>query len=105
MNTSQSHMLERNRFSRIRQKLSKTIDVDKCVAQIVYSDTDGKLTERVVSLIRFDESDKKRNRFRAFCLGDGIPKNFLLDRIQSIELVPAHEVLMPVEIKELDRWQ
>jgi predicted DNA-binding transcriptional regulator YafY len=68
---------------------------DKYVIEMDYDDAKGNRTRRVVSPIRFMGS----YRFLGFCLCREEPRQFQLSRCKNIRLVPAEEVLMPMQIQ------
>jgi predicted DNA-binding transcriptional regulator YafY len=68
---------------------------DDHVLEVRYTDRDGVVTQRTISPIKY-VSD---NAILALCLGRETPRRFDLNRMSSIKLVDAGNVLMPVEIK------
>lgn len=69
------------------------------VCRIVYRDGSGRVTERVVSPIRFEGP-----RVLALCLGAAEPRGFRLSAIEDVQLVRAETVLCPDEkVKLLER--
>jgi predicted DNA-binding transcriptional regulator YafY len=71
---------------------------DDYAVRLRYRSKEGELTERVVSPIKMDNP----HSLLALCLCRENPRRFDLDRCSHIELVPAHEVLMPMELKVLE---
>ncbi len=71
-------------------------DSDNWAIEMEYRDANGRTTTRLVSPIRFMGS----YRILALCLCREQPRQFRLARCSNIRLVPASDVLMPVEIKE-----
>ncbi len=67
---------------------------DDLVVRIQYTDKAGAVTQRLISPIKYLPNDS----ILALCLCRETPRRFELARCSSIELVPAHEVLMPSEI-------
>ena len=89
---------------RIRRNLSTQqllriamMDSDQWVVELEYSDSKGKRTRRTISPIRFTASD----RFLGLCLCREEPRQFYLSRCSEFRLIPAAEVIMPVEMVEL----
>lgn len=73
-------------------------DQDNHVLRLRYRDKKGVTTERVVSPIKFVD-DKA---MLVLCLCREIPRRLELAQCSCIELVSAHDVLMPVEIRIID---
>jgi predicted DNA-binding transcriptional regulator YafY len=71
---------------------------DDYAVRLRYRAKDGELTERVISPIKMDDS----HSLLALCLCRENPRRFELDRCSHIELVPAHEILMPMELKIIE---
>lgn len=67
---------------------------DDLVIQLEYVDSKGKKSLRIVSPIRFLSS----GRFLALCLCRCEPRQFHLERCSNIELKPAANYVMPVEL-------
>ena len=67
---------------------------DELVLQLEYVDSKGNRSLRIVSPIRFLSS----GRFLALCLCRCEPRQFHLDRCSNIELKPAANYVMPVEL-------
>lgn len=85
--------------SELMTVLNKAMNAqDDWVIRMVYKDKAGNRTRRVVSPIRFIDSDN----IMALCLGREEPRRFELGRCSELELVDANEVLMPVEIEEVE---
>ncbi|QDV66219.1 hypothetical protein Mal65_53950 [Crateriforma conspicua] len=82
-------MTERE-LKQMRSLLMKASDPDRYAARIQYIDADGKVTDRIVSPIRMTTP----TTVRALCLHRQEVRQFCLASIRTIELVPAHEVLM-----------
>jgi len=72
-------------------------DSDAWVIELDYVDSKGLRTRRVVSPIRF----LGRDRLLALCLCRQEPRQFSLNQCCNVRLIPAAEVMMPVEIKTL----
>ncbi len=72
-------------------------DPDHFVIVFEYEDRRGKRTRRVVSPIRF----ASRESFLALCLSREEPRRFDLARCRNVQLAPAHEYAMPVELESL----
>ncbi len=82
-------------FTRMRKILRQSMEnVDGLVVQFAYRDADGKLTQRVVSPIRFLAGD----RFLGLCLCREEPRQFYLGRCQDMQLKCAADYVMPVPI-------
>lgn len=73
------------------------LDSDAWVIEMQYSDTKGKKTRRTISPIRFTGAD----RLLGLCLCREEPRQFHLARCTHFRLIPADEVIMPVEMVEL----
>ena len=71
---------------------------DDYAVRLRYRSKSGELTERVVSPIKMTDS----RSLLALCLCRENPRRFELDRCSHLELVPAHEVLMPMEMRVLE---
>jgi predicted DNA-binding transcriptional regulator YafY len=71
---------------------------DDYAVRLRYRSKSGELTERVVSPIKMTDS----RSLLALCLCRENPRRFELDRCSHLELVPAHEVLMPMEMRILE---
>lgn len=69
-------------------------DSDHWAIRMDYRDRKGAVTSRFISPIRFLSSD----RFLALCLCREEPRQFYLDRCEDISLIPADEILMPMQI-------
>ncbi len=67
---------------------------DQLVVTLDYVDAKGQVSKRVVSPIRFLASD----RFLALCLCRCEPRQFQIQRCSNIQLRPAAEFTMPVEM-------
>lgn len=67
---------------------------DDWVIELGYTDTEGVVTRRMVSPIRF--LDEKR--FLALCLCREEPRQFALEQCTDIRLEPSANVLMPMPI-------
>ena len=65
---------------------------DDLVLSLVYVDSRGRKTTRVVSPIRFLSSD----RFLGLCLCRCEPRQFHIDRCSNFELKRAADFVMPV---------
>ncbi len=78
-----------------RQKILRALrDPDHFALRITYQDRSGAITERVVSPIRMLDS----RTMLALCLCRELPRRFDLDRCSELELVEAHDILMPCPI-------
>ena len=80
----------------VKKILRKGFNADRWVCRIRYRSTNGELTERVISPSRIS-----RGVVHALCLCREEHRNFMLNRISYVELVPAADVLMPVPITTL----
>lgn len=69
-------------------------DADQWALCIRYLDRENRPTKRYISPIRFVAND----RFLALCLCREEPRQFYLDRCESVELVRASELMMPMAI-------
>lgn len=80
------------------QKLIKQamLNHDDYVLELKYRDRKNRLTTRVVSPIRFVGED----RFLALCLCREEPRVFCIDYCEDMQLRPAWNYLMPVEMVE-----
>ena len=67
---------------------------DDLVISLNYRDRRGKVTQRIISPIRFLSSD----RFLAFCLCRCEPRQFQLDRCSDVQLKWAADYVMPVQM-------
>ena len=74
------------------------MDSETFVIEMVYSDSKGKRTRRVVSPIRFVGDD----RFLGLCLCREEPRQFYLGRCEDVRLIPAAEVIMPMPMISMD---
>ena len=82
-----------------KSKLHQALrDPDHFVLRITYKDREGQVTERMVSPIRMVDPRK----MLALCLCRESPRRFDLDRCSDMELVSAHDVLMPCPIQTID---
>jgi predicted DNA-binding transcriptional regulator YafY len=70
-------------------------DSDQWVVAFTYCDSKGNQTRRVVSPIRF----LSPNRFLGLCLSREECRQFYLNRCRDLEVIPAHECLMPLPIE------
>jgi len=70
-------------------------DSETYVLELVYSDSKGNRTRRIVSPIRFVGSD----RFLGLCLCREEPRQFYLSRCEDLRLIPAAEVIMPMPME------
>ncbi|RMF39667.1 MAG: hypothetical protein D6753_13230 [Planctomycetota bacterium] len=68
---------------------------DDLVVELVYTDSQGRKTRRVVSPIRF----AGRDRFLGLCLCRCEPRQFHLARCEQIRLRRAADYVMPVPIE------
>lgn len=66
---------------------------DDVVLSLVYVDSKGQRTKRIVSPIRFLSGD----RFLGLCLCRCEPRQFHIDRCSHVELKRAADYVMPVE--------
>jgi predicted DNA-binding transcriptional regulator YafY len=81
-----------------QSKLSRALrDPDHFVLRITYRDRAGTVTERMVSPIRMVDG----RTMLALCLCRESPRRFDLERCSDLELVAAHDILMPCPIKTL----
>ena len=73
------------------------MDSETFVVELVYSDSKGNRTRRIVSPIRFVGND----RMLALCLCREEPRQFYLSRCQDVRLIPAAEVIMPMPMETI----
>ena len=73
-------------------------DSETFVIEMVYSDSKGNRTRRIVSPIRFVGTD----RFLALCLCREEPRQFYLSRCEDVRLIPAAEVIMPMPMQTVE---
>ncbi|WP_372897325.1 hypothetical protein [Stieleria sp.] len=73
-------------------------DSETFVVEMVYSDSKGNRTRRIVSPIRFVGTD----RFLALCLCREEPRQFYLSRCEDVRLIPAAEVIMPMPMQTIE---
>ena len=71
-----------------------TEDPDHWAIRITYVRSDNTTTSRIVSPIRY-----YKGNLQALCLGREQMRNFSVDRIISVELVPSHDCLMPEPVE------
>ena len=77
----------------MRNIIQKSIlNDDQWVVVFRYRDSNGNLTNRVVSPIRFLGD----NRFLGLCLSREEPRQFYFDRCEDVQLRPAWDYVMPV---------
>ena len=69
-------------------------DPDEWVVEFSYRDSEGNVTRRVVSPIRFLSS----KRFLALCLGRAAPRQFYLERCEDLQVRKSIDFVMPVPI-------
>ncbi|MEO1528059.1 MAG: hypothetical protein AAFX06_21725 [Planctomycetota bacterium] len=74
------------------------LDSETFVVELIYRDSAGARTRRVVSPIRF----VGENRFLGLCLCREEPRQFYLSRCESVRLIPSAEVIMPMPMETLD---
>lgn len=72
-------------------------DPERWVVRLRYRDSKGVTTVRVVSPIRFEGVSAKRS-VMVLCLSREECRRLILVRVSDVELIPASDVLMPVEI-------
>ncbi|WP_231602519.1 WYL domain-containing protein [Neorhodopirellula pilleata] len=77
------------------------LDSDAWVVEMDYRDSKGKRTRRTISPIRFAAAD----RVLGLCLCREEPRQFHLSRCENFRLIPADEVIMPVEMVDLPTSQ
>ncbi len=70
---------------------------DDLVLSLVYEDSKGRKTKRIVSPIRYLAAD----RFLGFCLCRCEPRQFQLTRCSDFELKRASDYVMPVELQTI----
>jgi len=81
-----------------RRNIGKAMQLpDELAIRMVYQDRGGDVTKRIVSPIRWEEG----GRFLALCLGREGVRSFKISQCSSVELVAAHELLMPEPIEEI----
>ena len=73
-------------------------DSETYVVEMVYSDSKGNRTRRIVSPIRFVGKD----RFLGLCLCREEPRQFYLSRCEDVRLIPAAEVIMPMPMETIE---
>lgn len=78
-------------------------DSDVWCVSMRYRNSEGVLTQRMVSPIRF--LDDAGDRFLALCLCREEPRHFVTERCSALELVHSSDVLMPVPIVEIQEEQ
>lgn len=79
----------------MRNKIFQAMqDSDRFVVEFLYCDSNGVLTKRIVSPIRF----LPNGRFLGLCLSREAPRQFYLNRCQQLEVMPAEIYLMPVPL-------
>jgi predicted DNA-binding transcriptional regulator YafY len=81
--------------SEMQQIQSALRDPDQWVVRLTYEDKSGSITERVVSPIRWIDA----KTMLALCLCRENPRRFDLSRCSEVQLLPAHDVLMPVPLR------
>ncbi len=67
---------------------------DDLVVVFDYCDCHGRVTRRVVSPIRFLDSD----RFLGLCLSREAPRQFYRERCRNMQIAPASNFVMPVPL-------
>lgn len=72
-------------------------DCDGWAIRLVYTDSANVTTRRMVSPVRWQSMS-----LQVLCLCRQEVRLLNEERIESVELVPAHEVLMPCEIEVLE---
>lgn len=72
-------------------------DPDHFACRIVYIDSKRDRTRRAISPIRFSSEDG--SRLLALCLCREEPREFLVRKILSVELVKSEDLLMPERIE------
>lgn len=88
----------------MQSDVEKRRDLARCVqdngdtiaCMIVYSGERGREQRMIVP-----QKMLGRDKVRALCLASGLPKEFVLDRIESTQLVPASVLKIPVPIVRL----
>lgn len=79
----------------MRQLIQESmVNYDDWVVEFQYCDAKGQKTRRVVSPIRFVGGD----RFLGLCLSREEPRQFRIERCDSLRLMPAWDYVMPVAI-------
>lgn len=73
-------------------------DSSQWVVKLIYRDRSGKITIRTVSPIRWLDAKS----FLALCLCRQEPREFKLRRCIAAQLIPEHEVLMPVRLDVIE---
>ncbi|MCO8120720.1 hypothetical protein NHH03_03150 [Stieleria sp. TO1_6] len=74
------------------------MDSETFVIEMIYSDSKGNRTRRIVSPIRFVGQE----RFLGLCLCREEPRQFYLSRCENVRLIPAAEVLMPMPMETIE---
>ncbi len=86
----------------MRTILAKAMqNADEWVVSLDYVDSEGNVTRRIVSPIRFLAA----NRFLGLCLCREEPRQFYLDRCHNIRLCRASDFVMPVPVMTLAPMQ
>lgn len=90
--------IDRTPPQNVRGLIAAAIEAsDDLVAVITYRSETGKLTKRTVSPIRFEGP----GRFVAFCFGREGIRTFYLGRCVTVQVQAAHDVIVPVDVREL----
>ena len=85
---------QRNSNMNLRALIARAMqDSDHWAIRMEYRDRKGAVTSRFVSPVRFLAAD----RFLALCLCREEPRQFYVDRCEDVTLIPAEEILMPME--------
>ena len=85
---------QRNDRMTLRAMIARAMqDSEHWAIRMEYRDRKGAVTSRFVSPVRFLAAD----RFLALCLCREEPRQFYVDRCEDVTLIPAEEILMPME--------
>ena len=98
-NTSAAASAARHRLSMFRQVLRQGFDSDKFAVELAYRDDEGTFSIRVITPICFVGSPA--HSVRAECLGRQDIRLFRIDRIESVRLLSASDVLAPVPVLDV----
>ena len=79
----------------IRSLIARAMqDSDQWAIRMDYRDRNDVITSRFISPVRF----LAPNRFLALCLSREEPRQFYLERCEEVTLIPADEILMPMQL-------
>ena len=84
-----------NNIHQIEKLIARAMrDQDNQVVELKYTDSKGTVNRRVISPIRFVNSD----RFMALCLCREAPRVFYLRNCSDVSIQPAWKYVMPVKM-------